>query len=192
MILTEVNESNIQSPYNQNTSLSILQKNTNTGSNNTVFEKKNKRRIKDVPPKKYGIPVLENVVATENVVKQSEGEVKKVITVSGDSVIKNLNSREIWTILSITSSQLPIKNRICWSYIQVLMIMERILIQEKKKMMSKLLFQIRSSKRTANAKKLLMTATKIENLLHCVYLGNHKGSSLLAKNSASYVNLKVS
>lgn len=42
MILTEVNESNIQSPYNQNTSLSILQKNTNTGSNNTVFEKKNK------------------------------------------------------------------------------------------------------------------------------------------------------
>lgn len=159
MILTEVNESNIQSPYNQNTSLSILQKNTNTGSNNTVFEKKNKRRIKDVPPKKYGIPVLENVVATENVVKQSEGEVKKVITVSGDSVIKNLNSREIWTIFSITSSQLPIKNRICWSYIQVL-IMERILIQEKKKMMSKLLFQIRSSKRTANAKKLLMTATK--------------------------------
>lgn len=160
MILTEVNESNIQSPYNQNTSLSILQKNTNTGSNNTVFEKKNKRRIKDVPPKKYGIPVLENVVATENVVKQSEGEVKKVITVSGDSVIENLNSREIWTIFSITSSQLPIKNRICWSYIQVLMIMERILIQEKKKMMSKLLFQIRSSKRTANAKKLLMTATK--------------------------------
>ena len=101
-ILINFNESNIQSRHNKNTLPSIIQKNANTDSNNTIHEKKDKQRIKDALPIKYGTPVLENEVATENVAKQSEVKAnKEVVTVNGDSMIKNLNNREISTINSV-------------------------------------------------------------------------------------------
>ena len=83
----------------------VLFKNANTGSNNTIQEKDDKQRIKYVPQIKDGTPVLQNEVAPGNVAKKkkkkkkkSEGKVKKkVVNVFGDSMIKNLDSREIST-----------------------------------------------------------------------------------------------
>ena len=68
-ILLNFNESNIQSRHNKNTSSSIIQKNTNTGSHIIVLEKKDKHRIKDVPYVKDGTPVFDEV-ATEHVAKK--------------------------------------------------------------------------------------------------------------------------
>ena len=52
-----------------------------------------KQRIKDVSPISNGIPVLENQVAPENYTVKSKAKAKnKVISVIGDSMIKNLNS----------------------------------------------------------------------------------------------------
>ena len=48
-ILFSFNESNIQSRHNKNTLSSLIQKNTSTGSNNTLLEKKDKRELKTYP-----------------------------------------------------------------------------------------------------------------------------------------------
>ena len=45
-ILLNFNERNIQSRHNKNTMSSIIQKNKNTGSNNTELEKKDKHNYR--------------------------------------------------------------------------------------------------------------------------------------------------
>ena len=64
--------------------------------------------IYKLPPIKDGTPVFQKQVATENVAeKAKELAKKKVITVIGDSIIKNLKSREISTINSVETSFNP-------------------------------------------------------------------------------------
>ena len=69
-ILLNFNESKIQSRHNKTTSPSLIQKNTNTGSSNTVHEKKDEQRIKDVHHIKDGKTVLENEVTPENTARK--------------------------------------------------------------------------------------------------------------------------
>ena len=69
-ILLNFYKRNIQGSHNKNTSSSLIQKNTNNGNINTVIEKKDEQRIKDlkdVKDVKDGAPVLENEIATISV-----------------------------------------------------------------------------------------------------------------------------
>ena len=76
-------------------------------------------------------PLLENKITLKNVTKESEGKAKKkVITIIGDSMIKNLNSHEILT----TDLLDHVKPAVCKKPDMLIihtgtMIMERISIQ---------------------------------------------------------------
>ena len=59
-IILNFNESNIQIRESKSTLSNLIQKNINTVSNNTVLGKKDKQRIKDVPPIEDRTPALEN------------------------------------------------------------------------------------------------------------------------------------
>ena len=56
---------------------SLIQRNTNTGSNNTIQEKDDKQRIKYVPQIKDGTPVLQDEVAPGNVAKKKKKKKRK-------------------------------------------------------------------------------------------------------------------